>query len=89
MAEKHYTREDIAKAIEICSQDCECLKCPLGSSRSRDCIHWETCGPHYTHPASMSATEKAELVAVACEKLCDPLYLDILEVKETCNDANT
>jgi hypothetical protein len=65
-----------------------CVKCPLGSFEScGDIVVWREYPPYLQHPNRLTKEQRTELSKVVCEAMFDPLYIDLIEVKEGCHDA--
>jgi hypothetical protein len=89
MVKKYYNKEEIERAMDACAANCDCPTCPFGSISGVDncgtIVMWTEAPPHYTHPANMNKVQCAETRDALFERLCDPLYLDFLKVKEACD----
>jgi hypothetical protein len=92
---RSYTPEEIRKAIAICGDVVGCTFCPLAEPAPATkgllrhiklCANkkaWSEMGPYYQHPTLLNDKERQRLYEEACRQLCDPLYLDMLKVKES------
>jgi hypothetical protein len=87
------TPDMIKEALVLCNNTKagKCLECPLyrpGKS-CREILAWAdySSGGYFLGGLGSAAIER--LSRTVAEDLCDPLYMDMLKVKETCNDTNT
>ena len=90
MKGRRYTPMEVRTALDCCSpqgpnlgDEPLCDECPFnkGAVACDDIIVWDAHPPHFKHPSELRRKELRELYKVACEQLCDPLYMDLLKVK--------
>jgi hypothetical protein len=90
MNRRKYTPLEVRTALDCCSpqgpelgDDPLCDECPFskGAVVCDDVIVWDSLPPHFRHPSDFKRKERHALHKAACEKLCDPLYMDLLKVK--------
>jgi hypothetical protein len=62
-----------------------CNECSGQNKETGECLmpRWRELTPVRIHPARMTRKQLRALYEAACRELCDPLYLDMLKIKES------
>jgi hypothetical protein len=78
MKQKYYTPEDVRAAYNLCVDNkfTTCVGCPFNGAGCMTILNWREIR------AESGAVTREEVLAAACEKVCDPLYLDLLKATE-------